>query len=857
MPTSIDELLRSETKHKERVYSTFDKMRVDAGNSARAREAYVRSGSYEDQDAFMAYGDRAAAWKRRHKVESLVQKLYRKPYFAHLEIRDAEYDDVEHFYLSDNESLDQIVPIDGNGTLIPFKQDKERPISIALFHLYQSKKADAVRYCGNDGSMISLSPVLICDDEIENRKLLSVMQLFPDQDILRGNADELLEQKLQENRSDPRLKNIIATLQQRQFQIIETDVRESFIVQGCAGSGKSQCLFHRLFFLRDVLSQDGWDKVLLLTPTQLFRNYSADLIRRYQLSDIADYSIAELYQTLLNRFDNRFRNRQYQFELTEEYLPDEYLHVVYSDEKIRLIEREIDAAILKYTRAACDALGESTASDINAAYISDLITKLDEEIALFDERESVLQQDSDYIDHRTRYDEVQKELEISQRTSDRLTKEIEQITEDEEKLSEAVRNYQDVKKELTQWMDQRDKRMKSAFGAVSQFGKRMDEGRYDAPARFMQKLAALRDITAGETYKDDEEYRQFLDEYYEQAEKELADMTKTQTSERLAKQYAKRKENIRLRLSEISETIESLSSELRQNEEWIREKAEELEGERSSRTLRRADMERARYFLARIESTVFEQEVWNALAPIKEKNNIQTLSIEELKEGQRRETRILYKSDLLFYIKIYMRLHPEADIPEYSLLCIDEGQDLHKADYDVLHQLYPKAAFNIFGDTEQVLHEDCGVSDWQRETGVGKVFQLESNYRNAAGIVEFCNRRFGCSMKYLGKVQNSQKPIVLNSVGGLQSAIQEENIVIIVKDCDNFKRLAHLSELEDSLEFLDMNATSTDGKKISCYSIFAAKGLEFARVIVFAADMTTNQKIVACTRATEKLYYYE
>ena len=79
------------------------------------------------------------------------------------------------------------------------------------------------------------------------------------------DADEMLVELLDENRDDPILKNIISTLQQQQFTIIEADTNQSFIVQGCAGSGKSQCIFHRLFFLRDELSDKGWDKVVLIT----------------------------------------------------------------------------------------------------------------------------------------------------------------------------------------------------------------------------------------------------------------------------------------------------------------------------------------------------------------------------------------------------------------------------------------------------------------------------------------------------------------------------------------------------------------------------------------------------------------
>ena len=110
---------------------------------------------------------------------------------------------------------------------------------------------------------------------------------------------------------------------------------------------------------------------------------------------------------------------------------------------------------------------------------------------------------------------------------------------------------------------------------------------------------------------------------------------------------------------------------------------------------------------------IINEKGWVSHDPEEIYNNV-LLDVEKLDEKHQRETRILYKSDLLFYLKIYTTLHVEAKLPEYNLFCIDEGQDLHKADYDFLHQLYPKARFNIFGDTQQVLHTACGIRNWAR-----------------------------------------------------------------------------------------------------------------------------------------------
>lgn len=60
-----------------------------------------------------------------------------------------------------------------------------------------------------------------------------------------------------------------------------------------------------------------------------------------------------------------------------------------------------------------------------------------------------------------------------------------------------------------------------------------------------------------------------------------------------------------------------------------------------------------------------------------------------------------------------------------------------------------------------------------------------------------------------------------------------------------------------AFEFVDTNSAIVKTEKIKCYTIYAAKGLEFSKVIVYSREMTENQKVVACTRAMEKLYYYE
>lgn len=266
-------IYESEELHKEDVYRSLEKMTSNSRRAAEDEDRQVKAGAYEDHAAFMAYSKRNEAYRKWNENDKLVRAVWEKPYFAHISAYLDDDPEPEHFFLSDSEFLAEAIPIKNDGLLIPFKQDPKRPISRVLFHCYQSRNLDSATYAVPESEQISFTPELICDDEIKNRELISANQIFPSvQESI--DADELLEDRLNENRSDPQLRNIISTLQRQQFDIISASTDEAFVVQGCAGSGKSQVLLHRLFYLRDELSQRGWEQVLLLTPTALFRTFA-------------------------------------------------------------------------------------------------------------------------------------------------------------------------------------------------------------------------------------------------------------------------------------------------------------------------------------------------------------------------------------------------------------------------------------------------------------------------------------------------------------------------------------------------------------------------------------------------------
>lgn len=318
-------------------------------------------------------------------------------------------------------------------------------------------------------------------------------------------------------------------------------------------------------------------------------------------------------------------------------------------------------------------------------------------------------------------------------------------------------------------------------------------------------------------------------------------------------------------IDSIQHELDTIRDQLNENESKLNEAITQLAQYQSEdlseqRKEYRSSLTKALSSIQALESNIFEEEIWNLLEPKKEEFGIETIRINNLDNGHHTETRVLYKFDLLFYLIIYTQLHPQMAIPKVSLFCIDEAQDLHKADYDLLHLLYPKAVYNIFGDTQQVVHESAGIVNWQKETGIDNVFALRKNYRNPASITQMCQTQFQADMDPLGKpnAKMNRETIQQVTTSNLSKCL-ESNPIVILRGKKEYERFISFlpANQQRRCQYVDTKTVSLKDGSIPCYSVFAAKGLEFAQVLVYGHNMTRNQKIVSCTRAMKKLFYCE
>ena len=90
-------------------------------------------------------------WEKHHeknrKAEFLYKALYKKPYYAHLEVINSENNQIEHYYLSDCNYLDAPKNIGEKGMygeLMPFSSDT--PFMKALLEVHVNEDGEMVEY---------------------------------------------------------------------------------------------------------------------------------------------------------------------------------------------------------------------------------------------------------------------------------------------------------------------------------------------------------------------------------------------------------------------------------------------------------------------------------------------------------------------------------------------------------------------------------------------------------------------------------------------------------------------------------------------------------------------------------------
>lgn len=143
--------------------------------------------------------------------------------------------------------------------------------------------------------------------DIKNKTLIGYRTEYDGETVsLEGDViDPFLLTVLKDKRRHNRLTDIIRTIQGNQNEIIRKPRTESFVVQGCAGSGKTMILLHRLSFLKFNNRNLSLSGVKIITPNKYFDAHINDLSVELGLTAIERFSVEEYYVSLIRRYSNK------------------------------------------------------------------------------------------------------------------------------------------------------------------------------------------------------------------------------------------------------------------------------------------------------------------------------------------------------------------------------------------------------------------------------------------------------------------------------------------------------------------------------------------------------------------------
>ena len=170
---------------------------------------------------------------------------------------------------------------------------------------------------------------------------LSLKDYLSSDEIADRDEDNILDPFLREiiknRKQESSVKDIIETIQEKQYEIITQPEDKNFVLQGCAGSGKTMVMLHRLSYLLYNSDNIKPRDVLILTPSSSFNAFIDELAAVLELEKV---KTSTAYDYFLQVLKNEKIDLSDKIDLTQKEDAG-YLSYVYSSQFVADIHKKL------------------------------------------------------------------------------------------------------------------------------------------------------------------------------------------------------------------------------------------------------------------------------------------------------------------------------------------------------------------------------------------------------------------------------------------------------------------------------------------------------------------------------------
>lgn len=205
------------------------------------------------------------------------------------------------------------------------------------------------------------------------------------------------------------------------------------------------------------------------------------------------------------------------------------------------------------------------------------------------------------------------------------------------------------------------------------------------------------------------------------------------------------------------------------------------------------------------------------------------------------------ESIILKLISCYLYYGPRKINDKY--IFVDEAQDFNINYYKIINLINNNPIFNIFGDIHQKINHS-GLNGWYEivELKNAVIYEVYDNYRNPIEICTYCNKLFNYKMLPIADETGTVKVLSLDEFIKKINMIDLSDKVALI--CDKNLNLSPI--LQRIKQPFENGGIAKN--RISFLSPLEAKGLEFKTVFVYDKGMSAQSKYVSYTRCLENLY---